>query len=214
MALHLSVDPVRPQDGSLVLAAEVIQAGGIVVYPTETLYGIGANAWNPKAVKRVQEIKKREEPKPILVLVQSIEEAAGLSQEILPGARAFMDAFWPGPLTLVLKAANGLPEELTRGRGTIGVRIPSSTVSLRLLALCGCPITSTSANVSGAPAPGTIEKIERDLGPGIDLFLDAGVIPVRKPSTVLDVSGTRPRLLREGEIPYSQLLTISPTIDR
>src|SRR5512140_1609076 len=131
MALHLSVDPVRPQDASLVLAAEVIQAGGVVVYPTETLYGIGANAWNPTAVSRVQEIKKREEPKPILILVQSIEEAAGVSDEILPVARAFMDAFWPGPLTLVLKAAAGLPDTLTRGRGTIGVRIPSSTICLK-----------------------------------------------------------------------------------
>jgi len=214
MALHLSVDPVRPQDASLVLAAEVIQAGGIVVYPTETLYGIGANAWNPKAVLRVQEIKKRDEPKPILILVQSIEEAAGVSEEILPVARAFMDAFWPGPLTLVLKAAPDLPEALTRGRGTIGVRIPSSTLCLKLLALCGCPVTSTSANLSGGPVSGTVAEIERALGPGIDLFLDAGILPPRKPSTVLDVTTSRPRMLREGEIAYSQLLTITPNIER
>ncbi len=214
MALHLSVDPFRPQDAPLVLAAEVVQAGGVVVYPTETLYGIGANAWNPKAVSRVQEIKKREAPKPILILVQSIDEAAGVSGEILPVARAFMQAFWPGPLTLVLKAAAGLPDALTRGGGTVGVRIPASTISLKLLAMCGCPMTSTSANLSGAPPSGTIAAIERALGPGVDLFLDAGVLPARKPSTVLDVTGERPRLLREGEIPYGQLLTVSPTIDR
>lgn len=129
-------------------------------------------------------------------------------------AREFMDAFWPGPLTLVVKASHHLPDVLIQGRGTIGVRVPSSQACLRLLTFCGCPLTSTSANISGQKLPSTIDKIEAVLGPGIDLYLDAGPLVESKPSTVLDVSGIRPRLLREGAIPLERLWSIHPSIDR
>jgi len=214
MALHMNLNLVQPEDSSLVLAAEVIQAGGVIVYPTETVYGIGANAWNPGAVARVQEIKKRSVSRPILIVVDSIDSAYGVAGEVTPLARQFMDSFWPGPLTLVMKASHHLPEALVQGRGTIGVRVPSSLACLKLLTLCGCPLTSTSANVSGEHPPTTLEQIERALGAGIDLFLDAGLLPASKPSTVLDVSGARPRLLREGAIPLAQLLSVNPSVER
>ena len=214
MALHLTVDPKKPPDQALVLAAEVIQAGGVIVYPTETLYGIGANAWNSGAVSRVQEIKHRSHPKPILVVVDSAASAGGVTQEISPLARRFMERFWPGPLTLVLRASVMLPATLTLGRGTIGVRVPSNPLCLRLLTLCGCPLTSTSANLSGEKTPSTPQEIERKLGPGIDLYLNAGPLMESAPSTVLDVTGERPRLLREGAISLAQLSTISSSIER
>lgn len=214
MALHLKIDQKNPPDQALVLAAEVIQAGGVVVYPTETVYGIGANAWNSGAVLRVQEIKHRAQPKPILVVVDSVEAASGVTDEVTPLARRFMERFWPGPLTLVMRASTLLPKSLTLGRGTIGVRIPSNPVCLRLLTLCACPLTSTSANISGETTAATAEEIERELGPGVDLYLNAGALLVSTPSTVLDVTGDRPRLLREGAISFDQLTSVSPFIDR
>ena len=214
MALHLNVDLSAPADPPLLLAAEVIQAGGIIVYPTDTIYGIGASAWNPDAVARVQEIKKRTEAKPILVLVESIDAAYGVAEEVNGTARQLMERFWPGPLTLVLKSSVHLPAALTLGKGTIGVRVPASAACLRLLALCGGPLTSTSANLSGEGTPGTAAAIERALGPGIDLFLEGGVLPPSPPSTVLDVTGPRPHLIREGAISLAQLTSVTASIDR
>ncbi len=214
MALHLNVDLSAPQDAPLLLAAEVVQAGGVIVYPTDTIYGIGSNAWNPVAVTRVQEIKKRTESKPILIIVESIEAAYGVTDEVTDLAREMMRTFWPGPLTLVMKASTHLPQALTLDRGTIGVRMPSSKTCLRLLALCGCPLTSTSANISGEKTPETAADIERALGPGIDLFLEGGLLPPSAPSTVLDVTGARPRLIREGALSYDQLITVTSHIDR
>jgi len=214
MALHMKIDPDAPGDASLVLAAEVIQAGGIIVYPTDTLYGIGANAWNAQAVARVQEIKRRQEAKPILIIVDSIEAARDVTGGISDTARRYMDRFWPGPLTLVMAAAGRLPQELSLGRGTVGVRFPRHATCRRLLALCGCPLTSTSANISGEQTPATAAAIEKAIGQGIDLYLEAGILPKSPPSTVLDVSGTRPRLLREGAITTDQLLSVGIPIDR
>lgn len=214
MALHMNVDPWAPDDRALVLAAEVLQAGGVVVYPTETVYGLGASAWNPDAVRRIQIIKRRQENKPILVLVHAEEAVFGLAAEVTDAGRALMRAFWPGPLTLVFTAAPHVPAELTLGLGTIGVRIPDHPLCRRLAALCGYPITSTSANVSGTPVPSTIAAIESELGPGVDLYLDAGLLPTVLPSTVVDVSGPRPILVREGVLTFHQLTAIVPDIIR
>ena len=214
MALHLHLDLSAPEDAPLLLAAEVIQAGGLIVYPTDTIYGIGANAWNPDAVKRVQEIKKRTETKPILVLVDSIESVNDVAGHITDLARELMASFWPGPLTLVMQASALLPRALTLDRGTVGIRVPASAPCRRLLALCGVPITSTSANLSGEKTPETAAAIEQALGPGIDLFLEGGVLPPSVPSTVVDVTGSRPRLIREGVISFEQLSAVSALIDR
>lgn len=212
MALHMNVTPSAPEDRTMVLAAEVVQAGGIVVYPTETLYGLGANAWNPEAVRRVRDLKRRPDNKPILVIVASEEAVRGLAVDISPAARTLMKAFWPGPLTLVFAAAPGVPEGLTHGTGTIGVRIPSSPLCRTLVALCGSPVTSTSANVSGGPPPLTVKGIESALGPGVDLYLDGGTLPASLPSTVIDVSGERPRLIRAGAVPTDRITTIIPEL--
>ncbi len=214
MALHLKIDPNAPADSPLLLAAEVIQAGGVLVYPTDTLYGIGANAWNAGAVARVQEIKRRQEAKPILIVVDSIETAYGVTDEVTDVARRLMERFWPGPLTLVMKASAHLPPALSQGRGTIGVRLPALAACRRLLSLSGCPLTSTSANISGEQTPQTAAAIEASLGPGVDLYLEAGVLPASLPSTVLDVTGNRPRIIREGAVPIDQLLSVVSPIHR
>jgi len=210
MALTLSVSLAHPEDKPLLLAAEVIQAGGIIVYPTETLYGIGCSAMHPRALQRVQHLKKRPEPKPILVLVRSKEEVRPLVREVPEIAESLINAFWPGPLTIVFPASDAVPPELTQGKGSIGIRIPSCAVCLRLLELAGVPITSTSANLSGDAPLDTIASMRSVLTPGIDLYLDAGTLPPSKPSTVVDVSGPSPRILREGAISADALRAALP----
>jgi L-threonylcarbamoyladenylate synthase len=206
----MNVDPDSPSDRAMVLAAEVIQAGGVVVYPTETLYGMGVNAWNPKALARVRAIKHRDAASPILVLVHDETALLGLIDGIPEAARSLMFRFWPGPLTLVFHAAAHLPPELTSGRGSIGVRISSSPLCRRLTALCASPITSTSANISGNTSPRSVADIERELGPGVDLYLDGGTIAAGLPSTVLDLTGPRPVVLREGAVPLAEIRPYVP----
>ena len=212
MALHMRVNPAAPEERAMVLAAEVLQAGGVIVYPTETLYGLGANAWNADAIRKIHLLKRRTENKPILVIVPSEETVRGLAVDITPAARSLMHAFWPGPLTLVFAAAQEVSPELTQGRGTIGIRVPSSPLCRALSTLCGYPITSTSANLSGKPIPQSVAGIESALGPGVDLYLDAGPLPASHPSTVIDVSARRPRLLRAGAIPTDRITAIVPDL--
>jgi L-threonylcarbamoyladenylate synthase len=212
MALTLAVSLTNPEDKPLVLAAEVIQAGGIIVYPTETLYGIGCNAMHPRALQRVQDLKKRAEAKPILVLLRSKSDLLPLVREIPRAAEALMEAFWPGPLTLVFPASENVPAELTQGKGTIGVRVPGCVVCLRLLELAGVPITSTSANLSGDAPLDTIASMRSVLTPGIDLYLDAGLLPQSKPSTVVDVNSSPPRILREGAVSADALRRVIPNL--
>lgn len=210
MALTLTVNLKHPEDKPLLLAAEVIQAGGIIVYPTETLYGIGCSAMHPRALRRVQDLKKRSEPKPILVLVRSRADIGPLVREVPEAAEALMNAFWPGPLTIVLQASDIVPAELTQGKGTIGIRIPSCDVCLRLLELAGTPITSTSANLSGDLPLDTIASMRSVLTPGIDLYLDAGTLPSSKPSTVIEAIGDSFRILREGAVSADAIRAVIP----
>jgi len=208
MALRVSVNREQPDPASLVLAAEVIQAGGVIVYPTETLYGIGANALNPQAVTRVHVAKRRDEKKPILVLVPQADAVEDLVSAIGPTARLLMTTFWPGPLTLVFRASMRVPAELIRGGGTIGIRVPSNLLCIKLLQLAECPLTSTSANISGQPSMRSIDEIQKALQSSVDLYLDAGLLPESKPSTVVDVSGNVPVIVREGAITRDAILTV------
>lgn len=212
MGLSLKVDPSNPENSVLQYAADFIRVGGLVVYPTDTLYGIGANAFSRRAITEVYEIKKRERMKPLLLIVESVQSLRLLVQEVTPLAAKMMDAFWPGPLTLVFRASDLLPEVLTREEKTIAVRVPSSALCMSLLKLSGCPITATSANITGQPTPKTVGEIKNQLGAGVDLFLDAGELPETKPSTLVDVSKTVPKLLREGAIGLDRLKQIVPEI--
>lgn len=186
-------------------AAALIKAGRLVVYPTETLYGIGADATNAEALRRVYEIKGREGAKPLLIIVDAFERLQPLVHQVTPEARSLMSAFWPGPLTLVFRASSQVPDEMTAGTGTIGARIPSSTFCRALVRACGGPITSTSANRAGEPTPKTIGEIRKALSDGIDLFIDAGALPASAPSTVVDVTTSPPRLLREGAVLWDHI---------
>ncbi len=216
-AVDIKVLRVRldvPEKSVIASAADIILKGGVIVYPTETLYGIGADARNSAAVRKVIAAKRRQDARPILVLADSIEMVQMLTAEIPQAAFALMKRFWPGPLTIVFKAAAGIPEEIAQGSGTIGIRIPDNTFCIELLKMCACPITSTSANVSGEPAPRTVADIRRALGEGIDLYIDAGMLPESKPSTVISIVEDPPKLIREGVISFEDVQTVLPRITR
>lgn len=210
----LKVTLDSPEESVIASAADVIRKGGVIVYPTETLYGIGADARNALAVRKVIAAKRRQDVKPILALVDSLEMMQMLTVEIPETALALMKRFWPGALTIVVKAAGHVPEEVTQGSGTIGIRIPANKFCIELLKMCACPITSTSANVSGEAVHRTIEGIRRALDAGIDLYVDAGTLPESKPSTVISIVDDPPKLIREGVISFEQIQAVVPQITR
>lgn len=200
----LTIDLHDPDEQTLQRAANVVRSGGLIVYPTETLYGVGADATNPLAIKKVHEVKLRAEHKPILIIVDSIEMMSAFVDDVSSAAQMLMEKFWPGPLTLVFKASERVPVELAGGSGTVGIRIPSSHVCLRLLAHLGRPLTSSSANRTGERPSRRISEIQSQLR-GIDLYLDGGELPESEPSTVVDVTGVAPRVLRSGAITSQQM---------
>ncbi len=205
------VDAEHPDESLVQRAAEVVCSGGLIVYPTETLYGIGADATNPLAIRRVAGAKRRSESKPILVIVNSYEMLKPFVDTIPISAELLMEKFWPGPLTLVFKASRLVPDEISVGTGTIGMRIPSNKLCMMLVAAAGVPLTSTSANIVGEKPARTIQMIRKSLA-GIDLYLDAGEIPESLPSTVVDVSTGVPRVLRHGAIANEKIQQVLPGI--
>ncbi len=188
-------------------AAGILRAGGLVIFPTDTLYGLGANIYDDAAIKRVFEIKKRPLNKSLPVLIADPEEVASLTQEIPPLAKALMGSFWPGQLTLIFKKGSRVSTFLTGGKDTVALRIPDHPVSLALIREAGFPLTGPSANLTGVEPPVTAEEAAKTLGEMVDLIIDTGPCPVGAPSTVLDLTGSKPRIIREGAIPRHVLET-------
>ena len=195
----LAVDPASPPAGALADAAAVVEAGGVVAFPTETFYGLGVAALDAAAVRRLFALKGRPESRPVLVLVDDparIDRIALLTAS----ARELIARHWPGALTLVLAARPVVPTELTAGTGTIGVRQPGHPVARALAAALAAPITAPSANLTGEAPPTTAAEVLRVFDGQIDLVLDAGPTPGGLPSTVIDVTVDPPRVLREGAV--------------
>jgi L-threonylcarbamoyladenylate synthase len=179
-------------------AAGIVRAGGVLAVPTDSVYALGACAFNEAAVRRVCSIKGRDARKPILVLIADRSQLDALVARPPVGALVLMDRFWPGPLTIVLPASPRVPDRLTAGTGTIGVRLPAHPLLVTLLGVTG-PLTGTSANRSGAPPARTAQEVEENLGADVDLILDGGPASVTCPSTVVEV-GETVRVLRDGPI--------------
>jgi len=194
------VDADRPDSKVLDAAAAVLKSGGTVAFPTESFYGLGADALSPEAVRRVFRIKGRPESKPLLVLVDSIERALALVEGASPGARELMARHWPGPLTLVLRAAPLVPTEVTAGSGTVGVRVPGHAVALGLVRAAGMPVTAPSANPSGGAPPTRAGEVAASFGDAVDFILDAGATAGGAGSTLADCTVWPPRILRQGPI--------------
>jgi L-threonylcarbamoyladenylate synthase len=186
-------------------AAQIISQGGIIAFRTDTFYGLGADPFNAAAIKRIRKLKGREGDKPILLLISDEQQ---ISRFISKRSSLFAEIakrFWPGPLTIVGPARDELPEELTAGGKTIGLRLPADEHVRAIVRACGGALTATSANLSGHPDARSASDVATYFSTGIDLIIDGGEVSTTKPSTVLDLSGTEPRILREGAISASDL---------
>ena len=187
----------------LEVGSEVVARGGLVVLPTDTLYGVGCDPFNPSAVDALFTAKQRGRDLPLPVLVHTWRQAVGLVEEVDDRAQALIAAWWPGPLTLVFREAAGIGWDLGDSRGTVAVRMPKQTFALALIQRTG-PLAVSSANRSGEPTPTTMPGIVEQLD-DVGVFFDAGPAKEGPASTILDLSGPRPRLLREGAIPAGEL---------
>jgi L-threonylcarbamoyladenylate synthase len=196
--IRVSVDSPNPAD--LDRAAELLLAGRLVAFPTETVYGLGANALDPAAVQRIYDAKGRPPLNPLIVHVSSIAMARELAAEWPELAERLAQRFWPGPLTLVVKKTARIPDVVTAGGATVGLRIPSHAIALGIIERAGVPVAAPSANRSNQISPTTAAHVERSLGDRVDLIIDGGETTVGIESTVVDVTGDAPRVLRPGMI--------------
>ncbi|MBI4737071.1 MAG: threonylcarbamoyl-AMP synthase [candidate division NC10 bacterium] len=201
----IPVEPKSPQPDVLQQACEILRRGGLVAFPTDTLYALGANALDPAAIERVLTVKGRHHGKPLSVLVPSVEAAAALAATLPDGTQALMRAFWPGALTVVVRASAKIPSILTAATGTVGLRMPAGAVARALLAAFAGPVIGTSANKTGAADPADAKTVQKAIGGQIDLVLDGGRVALGVPSTVIDCTAEPARILREGAISRAAL---------
>ena len=199
------VDPNEPSEDALAEAAAVLRNGGLVAFPTETVYGLGADACSGAAVESIFAAKGRPADNPLIVHVASLEAAADVTAAVSPLAARLAEQWWPGPLTLVLQAARKLPAVTTGGLTTVAVRVPAHPVALALLHAAGVPLAAPSANRSGRPSPTTAKHVLDDLGGAVDMILDGGPSTLGVESTVVDARGDSPVVLREGSITREML---------
>lgn len=181
-------------------AVEILQRGGLVAFPTDTVYGVAAHGFQAQAIERLYEAKIRPRDKAIPLLLAGAEDLPRVARRVPEPARRLAVRFWPGGLTLVLPRAEDLPPVLTAGGDSVAVRVPDHPVALRLIRTVGAPLATTSANLSGGPNPVTAADVLRQLGGRIELILDGGTCPGGIPSTVLDLTVDPPRILREGPV--------------
>lgn len=201
----VEVDPRSPDAGIIREAAHLLASGGLVAFPTETVYGLGADALNPRAVERIFHAKGRPADNPLIVHVADAGALTRLVAGVPLVAQTLIARCWPGPLTLVLPASRGVPEVTRGGLPTVAVRMPAHPVALALIRTAGCPVAAPSANRSGRPSPTTAHHVLADLGDAVDLVLDAGPTPVGVESTVLDLTGRTPVVLRPGGVTVETL---------
>ena len=193
----METEIIKTADG-LSRAAEIILSGGLCAVPTETVYGLAANGLDSAAVARIYEVKGRPETKPISLLVSGPECLSLFCRDIPESARVLAEAFWPGPLTIILSRGDSVPDIVTAGGGTVGVRCPDHPLTLELLRLCGVPLATPSANISGMPSPKNAGSVLEYFDGKIECLIDGGKCSVGIESTIVDLTGPAPRILRRG----------------
>lgn len=186
-------------------AAETLKAGGLVAFPTDTVYGAAAHGFLPEALRRLYQAKQRPYTKPIALLVAEAGDLRRVARDVPDSVWLLAERFWPGALTIVVPRAEDLPAILTAGGDSVAVRMPDHPIALRVIEAAGAPLATTSANLSGSPDPITASDVLRDLGGRIDLVLDGGTCPGGVPSTVLDLTATPPVIRRAGPIDHNML---------
>ena len=185
-------------------AASIIRSSGLVAFPTDTFYALGANALDARAVGKVFKAKQRPRDKALIVLVANKKQAREIA-EVTPRAEELMDKHWPGPVTIILKKKEKIPSVTSANQDTIAVRMPDNETALALIREAGMPITAPSANKSGNPPPVTAEQVIRELNEKIDAVLDGGPTTGQLPSTIIDLSKSEPKLIRTGAIKLEEI---------
>ncbi len=182
---------------------KVLKGGGIIAFPTDTFYGLGANPYNTEAVDKIYSIKGRDPEKPLLLLIDSIVKLDGLVEEVSEASTKLIESFWPGPLTMLFKPKHTIPKNITTS--LIGIRQPGNSITRKVLAELNYPLTAPSANISGEDPTTTAEQVKDRLGKKVDLILDAGICRGGEPSTLVDSTQTPVRLLRAGAISFKNI---------
>jgi L-threonylcarbamoyladenylate synthase len=193
-------------------ARHLLREGEAVAFPTDTVYGVGANAFERFAVQQIFALKKRPPDKALPVFIAQVHDLNLVARKVPNQAWLLLQQFWPGALTVVLPKVAALPDEVTAGGDTVAVRIPDHPVCLDLVAQVGRPLAVTSANISGQPTPATAQGVAQQLGPALPLVLDGGPSPSAQPSTIIDLSVSPPRLLRQGELSPDDLRKFLPDL--
>ena len=201
----LKIDRQRPDESVIAEASAILRIGGVVAYPTETFYGLGADGRNEEAVAKIFLIKGRNFKNPISVIIGDANDVRGLVEEIPEFARHLMQRFWPGALTIIFKASPDISPLLTAGTGKIGIRLSSDPVATALAKNLGRPVTATSANLSGKHECASADEVIQGIGDQIDAVIDGGRTPGGSGSTIIDVTTDPPVILREGVIPRHKL---------
>jgi L-threonylcarbamoyladenylate synthase len=203
--LRYVVDPVDPAPAAIEKAAASIREGGVVAFPTDTLYGLAVDPFSPQAVQRVLALKNRPAERALPLIAADMTQVTGQIGELPTLARKLAERFWPGPLTLLVPAPEALRATVTAGSDKVGIRIPDHAVARALCRASGRPLTATSANISGEPATDDPDAVAASLGGLVDLLLDGGRTTGGAPSTLVDATESVPRLLRPGAIPWDQI---------
>jgi len=201
----ISVDPIMPESSDIAKAAEILKAGKLVAFPTDTVYGIGANAFNKDAVERIFTAKGRDSKKPLQVLIADKDDLNFIVEKQSDTLHRLTEKFFPGALTIVVQAKEDFPRWVTCGLDIVGVRMPSNPIALEIIKAFGKPIAATSANISGLPDPKDAQQVLEYLDGKIDLILDGGATPDDIPSTVIDISVNPPKILRQGKLTVDEL---------
>jgi len=199
------ISPDEPREDRLARAVNALRRGGIVAVPTETFYGLSVDAFDREALLRLNRLKGKPLESAVLLLAADREQAAAMAVDPPPAFAALAERFWPGPLTLVVRAAAELPAEISAGRGTVAIRVPGLALPRRLAAALGRPVSGVSANRTGERPARTAAEVARAFPDGPDVILDGGPTSGGAPSTILDLTATAPRIIREGIVPWAAI---------
>jgi L-threonylcarbamoyladenylate synthase len=208
----VTVNPTHPREDRLSEAVEAIEAGGVVALPTETLYGLACDAFNRVALARINQMKGKPSDSPILLMISDAGQVDTVAESVPERFHELTELFWPGPLTLVVPASDRVPVEVTGGSGKVAVRVPGLALPRQIARALGRPITGPSANLHGQPACRTAFEVAETFGDALEMILDGGSTAAGKPSTILDLTGSVPRILREGILPASSLEPFLPEL--